>query len=284
MQLLRAVLVQTVSACIYVAFSSAIASACPQVSGLPDYNCDGRFIISFFGDSILRGRTDPLFQGHNGSVPLRLIKQLEQSMPSGRFKVLNFSVPGNTCQAGHSRFRAAIERNELGVAASDVAVFSCGINDYLHFQSPEAAFARIRSLRRAADRAGVFGLVANVSRTRIGPLQSWIDRLNEKIKQLGGYIRFDRLNPRTMLTADGIHPNGSGFAFMTDTFYRFLTNARFVSLGEGQLGLTDSDGDKLYDRYEESVFGTLPTSSDTDGDGIDDGTEVVNGTDPTIFN
>jgi lysophospholipase L1-like esterase len=209
-----------------------------------------------------------------------LLKQLEQSLPPERFKVINFSVPGSTCQAVYSKFRTAVQRNVLGAAASDVAVFSCGINDYLHFQSPATSFARIQSLRRAAVRAGMFGLVANVSRTRIGPLQSWIDSLNEKIKQLGGYIRFDRLNPRTMLTSDGIHPNGIGFAFMTDTFYRFLRSSRFVSIGEGELALIDADGDKLYDQYEERVFNTSPQLSDTDGDGVDDGTEVSNGTDP----
>ena len=45
-------------------------------------------------------------------------------------------------------------------------------------------------------------------------------------------------------------------------------------------GNTSSDPDSLSD-YEEFVYGTDPTAPDTDGDGIDDGTEVAMGTVPT---
>lgn len=44
--------------------------------------------------------------------------------------------------------------------------------------------------------------------------------------------------------------------------------------------LQDTDGDGLTDQSERDLYGTDPTRSDTDGDGIDDGTEVGEGSDP----
>jgi hypothetical protein len=43
---------------------------------------------------------------------------------------------------------------------------------------------------------------------------------------------------------------------------------------------SDSDGDGLFDSDETNVYGTDPNNPDTDGDGIDDGQEVFDGTDP----
>ena len=43
----------------------------------------------------------------------------------------------------------------------------------------------------------------------------------------------------------------------------------------------DSDGDGLSDFDEINIYGTLPNDPDTDGDFIDDGVEVSNGSDPT---
>lgn len=42
----------------------------------------------------------------------------------------------------------------------------------------------------------------------------------------------------------------------------------------------DDDGDDLPSFKEIRVYGTDPDLADTDGDGVDDGTEIVNGTDP----
>ena len=46
----------------------------------------------------------------------------------------------------------------------------------------------------------------------------------------------------------------------------------------------DSDGDGLYDDDETDIYGTDPTKADTDGDGVDDGQEVYDGTDPLDSN
>jgi hypothetical protein len=55
-----------------------------------------------------------------------------------------------------------------------------------------------------------------------------------------------------------------------------------VSAGEGattELGFRDQDRDGLYDTFEFTL-GTDPSNPDTDGDGVDDGDEVKEGTNP----
>jgi hypothetical protein len=42
----------------------------------------------------------------------------------------------------------------------------------------------------------------------------------------------------------------------------------------------DRDSDGLFDADETNVYGTNPDKADTDGDGLDDGQEVFDGTDP----
>ncbi len=250
------------------------AFACPPVHGFPDYNCDGVFTISFFGDSIVRGRTDPLYDGRNGSVPLRLHNRLKQIIPRGQFQVLNFGTPGITCRALRSKFRSSVKRNTAGVAKSDVTVLSCGINDYLHSVTPEASFFHLQQMQLFGQERGIFSLVANVSQTGIGPLQKWINKLNSKVKGLGGQIRFDLLNPRTMLVADRIHPNKRGFDFMFASFFSFLTWENFVTLGADDLQLSDRDSDGVYDSFEVKKFATDPSAADTDGDLLSDGAEI----------
>lgn len=48
----------------------------------------------------------------------------------------------------------------------------------------------------------------------------------------------------------------------------------------GDTGVIDIDGDGLSDSDEVDVYGTDPNNPDTDNGGVDDGTEVTNGTDP----
>jgi len=50
--------------------------------------------------------------------------------------------------------------------------------------------------------------------------------------------------------------------------------------GSGGTSGVDSDGDGLLDTDETSVYGTSPSVFDTDGDGVGDGQEVYNGTNP----
>ncbi|MBD3189590.1 MAG: hypothetical protein GF308_03050 [Candidatus Heimdallarchaeota archaeon] len=64
-----------------------------------------------------------------------------------------------------------------------------------------------------------------------------------------------------------------------------LTQGTLLYLGNSigsdfQVISCDLDNDGLLDYYEETIYDTNPTDPDTDGDGIEDGTEIENGSDP----
>ncbi|MBQ7929860.1 MAG: InlB B-repeat-containing protein [Clostridia bacterium] len=62
-----------------------------------------------------------------------------------------------------------------------------------------------------------------------------------------------------------------------------LTNLEELALGT-DMESCDTDSDSLEDGAEIRTYKTDPLAVDTDGDGAFDGYEVVNGTDPTIYN
>jgi hypothetical protein len=69
---------------------------------------------------------------------------------------------------------------------------------------------------------------------------------------------------------------GQGYHCCTYTLTNLPVEAAFLILGHP----TDRDGDGLTDAYERLVSKTDPNNSDTDGDGVLDGWEIVFGTDP----
>jgi len=76
----------------------------------------------------------------------------------------------------------------------------------------------------------------------------------------------------------------------TDAAFGFGTNIRFASSSTSANGGAwyvdsvvfgcDEDGDDIPDLVEESRYGTDPTVADSDGDGVNDGAEIVAGTNP----
>jgi hypothetical protein len=60
------------------------------------------------------------------------------------------------------------------------------------------------------------------------------------------------------------------------------TDSCNITVHPNELPDMDSDNDGLWDEEEINIFGTDPYNADTDGDGVPDGLEVDNGTDPTI--
>ncbi|GEM_PF-3435129 len=258
-----------------------VANACPATYGYPDYNCDGKFTISFFGDSVTRGISDPMINGVTGGVPLRVKQNFKQNLPKKTFKVLNFGHSGIKCLNLQIEARHRILKNEKGSADSDVAIYACGLNDFHTHKNPALTRAYLKAMKRFTKKRGIYSEVAKVTQTLRPWQQPWVAAVNNAIKNLGKRIRYDLIDPNIHVDNDLIHPNGAGYNFMFETFFTFLTSSEFIPLGENQLKLTDLDNDQLYDQFELSKFGTDPTIADTDGDGLLDGAEIfTHNTDP----
>lgn len=56
--------------------------------------------------------------------------------------------------------------------------------------------------------------------------------------------------------------------------------ASSLQVGQDMFNQVDTDGDGLFDNDEVSSFGTSPYLDDSDSDGVNDGDELKNGTDP----
>jgi hypothetical protein len=75
--------------------------------------------------------------------------------------------------------------------------------------------------------------------------------------------------------------DGDGSGDGEEVYYG--SDPRTAGGSSGTAGV-DSDGDGLFDTDETSVYGTNPSVYDTDGDGVSDGAEVYNGTNPWFSN
>ncbi|MDZ4785272.1 MAG: GDSL-type esterase/lipase family protein [bacterium] len=248
--------------------------ACPAVNGYPDVNCDGKFVISFFGDSVTRGNSDPLITQSSGGVPIRVKKYFKANFPKPSFKVLNFGDSGIKCLNLKNDMRRFILENDKGVGESDVTIIACGLNDYWSHKNSSLTAAYLLSMRRFAKNHGIFATVAKVTQTRRPFQQPWVQDVNSKIKKLAKNIRYDQIDSLSMISSDRIHPNGLGYDFMFSIFLDYLNRSDFKNLAETQLKLHDTDSDGLYDIFEIDKFDTDPTLADTDSDGLTDYQEI----------
>jgi len=257
--------------------SVPVASACPMVSGFPDFNCDGEFRVAVVGDSIVSGVGDST-HGNRGGYVLRTQAALPDS------KVLNFGIPGldtvqlllNLNKAFSGRSYAALLE---GLTRADLVVLDIGRNDFWSFGPPIQTLRRLRKARAliesgVAARAGHAPLVVTAvlllpNRGTQGP---WVQELNELIRSANGSshpadLRFDKVS-KTRLNEDRLHPTPAGFKAVAAVFLAYLRAAYPLHAAELR---PDTDHDGLYDVYEGERYGTDPADSDTDDDGLLDG-------------
>lgn len=270
---------------LYLLCFSSSAYACPPVHGYPDFNCDGKFTIAFFGDSVTRGDADPKINSVTGGVPLRVKKYFKKNLPKGSFKVLNFGVSGIKCLNLRIEARKKILKNEKGVANADAAIYACGLNDFHTHKNPTLTRAYLKGMKRFSKKRGIYSEVAMVTQTKRPWQQPWVAAVNSKISNLGKKIRYDLIDPNLSISGDLIHPHGVGYKLMFNVLFDFLSSDSFTLFGEKQLKLADLDEDLVYDSFEVSTFGTDPTNPDTDGDTLLDGEEIFyTFTDPLVAN
>lgn len=271
--LFRAMFAQLCALCVPL-----LASACPLVSDLPDFNCDGEIVISVVGDSLVYGTDDSENQGKGGYV-----LRAQEALPGVTF--YNFGIPGITTSALTSRIDRAFGKEGGGRLAealvkSDMVVIDVGRNDEWSKSAPETA-AALKKLRsqiedNVSEVSGSNPLVvtAVLMITRTVKKAAWIAELNKYIaasstKASPADLRFDAV-PWQLCGADRIHPTSKGYQRLSKIFVKYVTQVypeHVRSLRK------DRDGDGLYDVYEKSKFGTDPLNPDTDGDGLLDGVD-----------
>jgi lysophospholipase L1-like esterase len=236
----------------------SLASACPDIDGITDLNCDKKLVIVCFGDSITSGRGDSAGLGYPGRLKLLL--------PNA--EIYNLGVPGENTYSG--RNRAAVQ---FPTIPADYTIILQGVNDYW-VSRPSAVTTRnnLLEIKAIAESFGSAAVIANLlplNRTKQGP---WVLEVNNAINPFTG-INFFSLG-KSVLSSDNIHPNGTGYQLMATRVRDFLQAVSLVNKP------ADLDSDGVYD-IAEPFYGTDPTLWDTDGDGISDGDEIFKyGTDP----
>ena len=284
-----------------------IASACPDVLGLLDTNCDSKIRFMVTGDSIVSGIGDPSGSGYPG--------RLESRISHDSFRVLNLGVPGTTPTRLMRAFVKNIDKgNKTTIRTTDIdyVLIQVGTNSYWDEEEPFRVVMQIVRLKRyietaLEERNGTKPVVfvATVPLTERDYQNPFIRKLNQELRRKKGlnlYVRFDGIPVSKLGIEDTLHPGPPGYRKMANKVRRALFSR---AQGRAQKLYKDNDEDGLYDRAEVGRFLTSPTNPDTDEDGlldseevltyktnpnlidtdadtIGDGDEITNGTDPLV--
>lgn len=257
--------------------------ACPEVSGIIDWNCDGHVEVSAFGDSITFGTRDGRRLGYPG--------RLKKLVPD--LVINNFGDPGEETKEGRSRAPREFRKK----TSADFVITLEGVNDYFDAKRSVSSTKRnLLSIRDSGKRYGAISLLSRLTSTRRSYQKSWINSVNSAISK---YTTLDFFRLGTgILSSDNLHPNDDGYERMAnhvldklrqvsvanrpadrdqDGIYDFA-EARFNT----DIHLADSDNDGLLDGEEVFRYHSNPRLTDTDGDGYSDSYEANTlGSDPT---
>lgn len=259
-------------------YSSAFA--CPLISKIPDFNCDGKLTISVLGDSLAYGYGDTKNKNRGGYV-LRLAKKLPNAT------VNNLGIQGlrsrELVSLVHDTFKRGKKLNVRdALLSSDIVVLDVGRNDRWLFGLPSATY---RNLKRAvaeikkqveiSEGSAPMVVTAVMMLPNRGSQGPWVAELNALIlkgssAKAPADLRFDLVSKR-LLSTDQIHPTSQGYDELSKTLVSYITK-KLVPRMKSQRA--DADVDGIYDLFESLKFGTDPTLLDTDGDGKADGQEV----------
>jgi lysophospholipase L1-like esterase len=256
------------------------------VGRLPDFNCDGEANIVVLGDSLVYGFGDTA-NGNKGGYVLRAKKKLSEAT------IYNFGVQGQkTLDVVMEITRAFDGSGDSDLADAlvnaDLVVLDVGRNDRWLFGQPSSAFRNLKRARtlirnKTAALTGTSPLVVLAvmmlpNRGSQGPWMKALDGLilRSNSKSNPADLRFDLVSKR-LLSSDQIHPTPKGYDALAAAFVSYVLKVYPKHVAALR---TDADNDGLYDEFESSLFGTDPTLSDTDGDGVKDG-EDKHPTDPS---
>lgn len=260
-----------------LAVSTPLASACPKVARIADFNCDGEAHVVVLGDSIVTGVGDTE-NGNSGGYVLRT----QHRFPDVTFH--NFGVAGQMTPFLLVELQQAFKgRGTPGLAEAivkaDLIVIDEGRNDSAMGKMPsktarnlKRASELIRGFVKGATRRNPLVVTAVLTPALRSKQSSFVRQLESLIARTSSWImpadlRFDKL-PTKLLARDGLHPTSDGYEKLALVFSRYL---RETYADHAHRLHPDVDQDGLYDMYERWRFGTDPRNPDSDGDGILDG-------------
>lgn len=286
--------------------TSAQASACPDVLGYVDTNCDGVIRFMLTGDSIVRGIGD---EAELGGYPGRL----QRLIGSEKFRAINVGVPGADAQTLKRAFIRNIDRGRKttrSVEDIDFIFTQIGTNGYWRgFTPSQSAMKMLRLikylLRALKERNGTLPVYfsSTVPLSERGYQNPFLQELNTELLRMQSrlhlLVRFDTIPVEELDIHDTLHPGAAGYTKMAKLVRSGLKRAQKYArqqfhdrdsdgvYDEAEVGrfltnptLADSDGDGLTDGEEILIYKTNPNRVDTDGDSVDDLTELLDGRDP----
>ena len=259
--------------------SASVASACPTVGKLADFNCDGQARVVVVGDSLGFGFGDTK-NGNRGGYVLRATRKLPGIL------ITNLSVAGLRTRELLRNLDATFRQpdgseEKEALREADVVVLDVGRNDRWLFGTPLAAYRNLKKaaalIRRKTARDGGSALVVQSvlmlpNRGAQGP---WVKELNALILKGNTLaspadLRFDLVSKR-LLSSDQIHPTSKGYDALSKVFVTYLTKSILAKVKRLR---PDGDKDGVFDLFEPNRFGTDPNVNDSDGDGFSDGDEL----------
>lgn len=265
------------------------AFACPDIAGIPDFNCDQSLQIAVIGDSLVFGVGDASHHNRGGYV-LRTQNKLKQVI------FQNLGVAGLRTAELEKLLVDTFDKNKkkswkLVLQSADIIILDLGRNDRWLFGTPNNTFKALKSIsdrirKNVKKLTGIEPMVVIATnmlpnRGSQGPwvkeLDNLINNYNAKVKIPS--LRFDLVSKR-LLSSDQIHPTSKGYDALSKTLLSYLRSPlpkRMKALRP------DADHDGIADIIEKVKFKTNSTLADTDGDGKSDYQEIFElFTDPLV--
>lgn len=206
--------------------------ACPRVSRLIDWNCDGKIKIAVTGDSFVKGVGDSV-NGNKGGYVLRLAERLSKAT------VTNLGVIGATSGSLYSSFRTLLRKTIQGKTKrltrdADIIIIDVGRNDYWS-EVPAGLTVRnivrlVKHLRRKVQEdTGVipFVVIAYLAHTARLYQEPFIEEVNHAFTLVNQIrypvkIHFDYLDT-DQLSSDGLHPSSEGYDRLASILNYYVT-------------------------------------------------------------